>query len=141
MLRDVVPLSDLKNENKAAIYGIRASILMEYGLYGNKSALVYAKKAKDTDPGNAWWFFLIGKCLGRIRRVEKPFDIPSNEERVVLKQAIKMEENYLFTLFTAEVYAETANRTFKFHSRNGTLYPHLKFSIDQLNEEASAFYR
>lgn len=141
IFNDVIPFKELNNENAAAVFGIRSAISMEYGLYGNKLALNYAKKANEMDPSNSYWLFLIGKSLGRIRRVEKPYDIPSDEERNALKKAIESDENYLFMLFAAQVYAETANRTYKFHSRDFTLYPHLKMSIDKLNDEASMLYR
>lgn len=116
-------------------------VFMEYGLYGHKMAFENAEKARKIDPKNPYWHFLIGKSLGRIRRVEKPFDIPSDEERNALKIAIEMNDNYLFMLYTAESYVETSSRTFRFHNRNRSLYPSLKVSIDQMNEEASNLYK
>ncbi|XP_065221697.1 uncharacterized protein LOC135846506 [Planococcus citri] len=141
IMPSIISYSDLDDANKASVHGIRSMIFMEYGLYGHKMALEYAKKANKMDKENPYWFFLIGKSLGRIRRVEKPYDIPSDEERNALESAIRKEPCCLFMLFTAEVYVETSTRTYRFHQKNHSLYSTLKVKIDQLNENASNLYK
>lgn len=128
--------------NKAAFLGVRSSILMEYGLCGNKLALRYAKQAVSADSENAQWHFLLGKAHARIRRMENAFDRPCDEEKTAFDRAIEIDaENRIFMLFSAENYRETANRAYKFHRANGTLFESMKDEIDKLNEKSATLYR
>nr|CAD7410605.1 unnamed protein product [Timema cristinae] len=102
---------DMTDHCKAALFGIHGACLMEYGQIGNKAALEYLEKAVNIDPGQAEWSFLLGKCLGRIRRFERHGDIPTKQELNALEKAATMEENSSYIIFLAQAYREAAFRT------------------------------
>lgn len=125
----------------AALIGLRAVFYSEYGICGSKMGYKFATQANDMDPKESLWYFLKGKYLGRIRRVEKPFDIPTREEIQMLEEAMKLEQCAAYTVFTAQLYRETANRVFRLHRNNETVFPLLKNEVDKLNEQSLKLYK
>ena len=127
--------------NHAAFYGFRAVFFDEYGISGTKRALELASKAIDLSPNEPTWYFLKGKYLGRLRRVERPYDIPDAEEIELLKKANQARENASFTVFTAQMYCETASRIYRTHQVSQTLYPSTKVLVDNLNQESLNLFK
>nr|CAD7442891.1 unnamed protein product [Timema bartmani] len=101
---------DMTDPCKAALFGIHGAYLMEYGEIGNKTALQYIEKAVNIDPGQAEWNFLLGKCLGRIRRFDRYNDIPTKQELNALENAAMLEENPSYIIYLAQAYREAAFR-------------------------------
>ncbi len=141
ILRQVPSVSDMNKPNRAALYGLKAAYYAEYGLYGTKMALNFAVKAQEMDAENFLWYFLKGKLLGRVRRVEKPFDIPSEVEREALETALQKGCDPAYLIFIAEVYRETAFHLFRKRRDEGTLYPQYKNQIDAMNAKSADLYR
>lgn len=127
-------------KSKAALYGFRATFYAEYGIYGSKAAIAFAVKAVEMDAEESWWYFVKGKLFGRVRRVEKPYDIPSPEELDALETASEKESDAAYAMFTAQVYRETANRAFSKHKQDGSLHPNLKQMIDKMNAKSYELY-
>jgi tetratricopeptide (TPR) repeat protein len=103
-----------------------------------KAAMEYIKKALELDPKQGEWHFLLGKCLGRIRRIDKFNEIPPVDELKALENAVEMTKNASHIIFLAQAYREASFRLFSIHRRN--LTP-LKEQLDKMSERSSELYR
>jgi tetratricopeptide (TPR) repeat protein len=103
-----------------------------------KAALEYIKKALEMDPKQGEWHFLLGKCLGRIRRIDTFNEIPPQEELKALENAAGMTKNPSYIIFLAQAYREASFRLFSIHRRN--LAP-LEEKLDRMNERSAELYR
>ena len=132
----------MNTENQAALYGLRAIFFSEYGINGTKLALKFSSKAIEINPKESLWHFLKGKLLGRIRRVESPFDVPQNEEIELLNKALEVKDGCpAYLVFTAQLYREMANRMYRTLKTNKSLYANQQIMIDELNEKAVDLYK
>lgn len=136
----IARISTMNSKSRAALNGFRATFYAEYGIYGSRAAIAYAARAIEMDAEESLWYFLKGKLLGRVRHVEKPFDIPSPEELDALETASEKETKAAYAIFTAQVYRETASRAFIKHSNERTLHPNLKKMIDTMNTKSYQLY-
>lgn len=59
-------LKPLNKREKAGVLGIKAGVFLKYGSRGHRQALVTAKEARDMDPDQAEWHYLIGNAMGKI---------------------------------------------------------------------------
>jgi hypothetical protein len=98
----------------------------------------YIKKALELDTKQGEWHFLLGKCLGRIRRIEKYNEIPPQDELKALEKAAEMTKNPSYMIILAQSYRETSFRLFSIHRDN--LAP-LKEKLDRMNERSAQLYR
>lgn len=138
LLKEIVAYEDLSTAEQAGIWGIKASLHMEYGYKGTKEAIGFSKMSISLNPREGHWHFLLGKCLGRIRRIESRLDIPSNEELDALETAVELDPNPKYIIFTAEAYMEASFRAFSKHRNN--LGP-LKSVLNELNKKSALFYK
>lgn len=130
----------MDRKNKAALKGLRAVFFGEYGIHGTKLALELSSKAINMNPDESLWYFLKAKYLGRIRRVERPYDVPEPEERELLEKAMEgARKNASYTVFTAQMYRETAKSMFHKYKRNTSTDVNQK-SIYSLNEKSLKYY-
>lgn len=58
-------MTELTTVQKAALFGIKAASLMEYGNDNSERALEYAIQARQLDPSIAEWHFIFGNLLGK----------------------------------------------------------------------------
>lgn len=128
-------------KSKAALSGFRATFYAEYGIYGSKAGVKFASKAVEMDAEESLWYFVKGKLFGRVRRVERPFDIPSPDELEALETAFEKESNAAYAIFMAQTYRETANRAFRKHKNDRTVYPNFKAIIDKMNHKSRELYK
>jgi hypothetical protein len=98
----------------------------------------YVKKALELDPKQGEWHFLLGKCLGRLRRIDTYNEIPQQEELKALENAAEMTTNPSYMIFLAQAYREAAFRLFSFHRNN---LEHLKEELDRMNERSAQLYK
>lgn len=135
-----IPVNDITHV--AALTGLRAVFYSYYGSFGTKIALKLAAEAIIKNPKESLWYFLKGKYMGRIRRLEKPYDIPSREEIAALEKAMEIESDTgSYTVFTAQLYRETANRVFRLYNSNRSISASLKNEVDKLNQESVKLYK
>ena len=138
---DIPELHKMRKENRAAVYGMCAVFLGEYGIHGTKLALKFSSRAIEIDPEESLWHFLKGKYLGRIRRAESPYDVPQREEIELLEAAVKKRPSPSYTAFTAQTYRETASRIFRILKMKKSLDQENRSIIDKLNEKAVELYK
>ncbi|XP_023714388.1 uncharacterized protein LOC111868185 isoform X2 [Cryptotermes secundus] len=137
-LHSVCKFEEMDNSCKAAIWGVRAVVSMEYGYQGTKAAVEYIEKALELDPEQGEWHFLYGKCLGRIRRIYNFNEIPPQKELKALENAAQMTKNASYIIFLAQAYREASFRVFSIHRND--LAP-LKGEIDKMCERSAELYR
>lgn len=105
----------MNDANKAGLWAIRANVYVEYGYEGVKNAVSYMRKAVNIDSDNAYWHFMKGMFMGRLRRMEGGQIMPEDEEFLALRTAIDLREDPAFIAFTGEAYLETAKTAKKLH--------------------------
>lgn len=95
MLKEIVPFDDMDNKSKAAVYAIRAAILVEYGnsLECFKSASKYAKEACELDPKTSHWFHIYLLVLTAQRQFVYTHKLYSTERLMLQKNALCPTEN------------------------------------------------
>jgi len=134
----VFKFEEMDNPCRAAIWGIRAAVSMEYGYAGTKAAIEYSKKALELDPQQGEWHFLFGKSLGRIRRVESYTEIPAEEEIKALEKAVELTNNPSFIIFLAQAFRELSFRVYSTHKYDIELF---KEKLDKMNMRSLALYK
>ncbi|XP_069673976.1 uncharacterized protein [Periplaneta americana] len=139
LLQSVQKFADMDSACKAAVWGIRAAVAMEYGYEGNKSAVEHIEKALQLDPQQGEWHFLHGKCLGRIRRIDNYNEIPTKTELKALEKAVEITRNPSYIIFLAQAYREAAFRVFSM--QRNTLNDDLKASLDRMNQRSYQLYK
>nr|CAD7404466.1 unnamed protein product [Timema cristinae] len=137
MLSRITREEDMDDRCKAALSGIHAACLMEYGYSGSISAMKYLKMAVSLDPCQGEWKFLLGKCLGRIRHINNLWEVPSMEEFRALEEAVEMTKNPSYILFLAQTYVEAASNLFLQNDNLGSMNQ----SMNHMNERARALYK
>lgn len=128
-------------QNVAALIGLRAVFFSYYGIFGMKKGLELATDANSKNPEESLWYYLKGRYMGAIRKVEKPYDKPSEEEIKLLEQAMKLEQNAVYMIFTAHLYRETACHTFYLNKNCSAVLSSFKNEIYKLNEESQKLYK
>lgn len=88
---DIVLMSAMDPKSRAAVHGVRAAVLIEYG--GNaqylKKACEYAKKSCETDPNNSYWFYIYSLALTSQRKFLQSYKSnPTENEKNAIQQAI-----------------------------------------------------
>lgn len=65
LFNEIVPFENMDTKSKAAVYAVRAVILIEYGENLNyfKNACKYAYKACELDPDTSHWFHIYSLVL------------------------------------------------------------------------------
>uniref|UniRef100_A0A1B6F7Y5 Uncharacterized protein n=1 Tax=Cuerna arida TaxID=1464854 RepID=A0A1B6F7Y5_9HEMI len=114
LISEIQPIFTMKRASKAGIHGIRAAVFMEYGHRGNLIGLTEAMKAVEIDRTNGEWHFLVGKCMGRIRRVSQCFELVDPLEVKSFNEAINLDKiNANYKVYLAQALRERAFREFK----------------------------
>lgn len=104
----------MNNSNKAALYAIRSNIESLYSFNGTHSAINHINIAISLDPDVPYWQFLKGTYLYKLRNLQNLNQAPLLEERELFINAFKKEENNpLFMVYVADIYRESAMRSFK----------------------------
>nr|CAD7574638.1 unnamed protein product [Timema californicum] len=137
MLSRITREEDMDDRCKAALSGIHAACLMEYGYSGNISAIKYLKMAESLDPCQGEWKFLLGKCLIRTRHINNLFEVPSMEEFRALEEAVEMTKNPSYIIFLAQTYMEAVSNLF---SQNVNL-DSMNQTMNHMKERALALYK
>ncbi|XP_069673874.1 uncharacterized protein [Periplaneta americana] len=108
ILPGICKYEEMNNKCKAAIWGVRAIVMMEYGPEATKSSYDFVRKAKELDPRQQEWLFLEVKCLGRIRRFENYHEISEKELNAMneLNKNIEKTKNPGYLIFLAQAYRE-----------------------------------
>lgn len=146
LLKKIEPYDSMNNANKAGIWGIRASVYVEYGYEGVKAAVDYIQNAIDLDRFNPFWHFMKGIYLGRLRRMEDTLTMPSMNEIRALEYALKIRVDPAFLAFTAEVYLEIAKIVMKLYKEKRSNNPHriieqLYAELDLCNQKAAEYFK
>lgn len=136
----------MSDSNRAGLWAIRANVYVEYGYEGVRSAVTYINNAVMLDPQNAFWHFMKGMFMGRLRRLEGGLVMPKNEEFQALRTAIDKREDASFIAFAAEAYSETAKIAKKLYMQKlkqtekdiGKL---LAGKLQELNEVAAKYFK
>ncbi|PSN53006.1 hypothetical protein C0J52_01137 [Blattella germanica] len=139
VLEKIVKADNMDQSCRAALCGIKAAVSMEYGHEGTKNAFDYAKKASELEESEAEWHFLIGKCHGRIRRVEYYNEIPKPEELKSLERAVQLRESPSYIIFLAQSYRETGFRVYSHNKQE--VDQALRTKIDAMNKRSEELYR
>jgi len=95
LFKDIVSFDNMNNKSKAALYAIRAAILIEYGksLECFKNASKYAKEACELDPKTSHWFHIYSLVLTAQRQFVHTHDLYSTERLLLQKNALCPTEN------------------------------------------------
>uniref|UniRef100_A0A1B6MKH9 Uncharacterized protein n=1 Tax=Graphocephala atropunctata TaxID=36148 RepID=A0A1B6MKH9_9HEMI len=114
LISEIQPVHTMKRASQAGIHGIRAAVFMEYGHRGNVKGLGEAMKAVEIDRTNGEWHFLLGKCMGRIRRVSKCYELVDPLEVKAFNTAVNLDKiNAHYKVYLAQTIRERAFREFK----------------------------
>lgn len=127
--------------HKAALFGIKASMMMEYGNDKFAAALEYAVQAKQLDSTIGEWHFLVGNLMARIRRVKQFMSFPQKEEIVALEKAVELCGYPRFKLHLAQTYREEAFRLFNTYRYNVKKNPDKDEENRRLNQKSYDIYR
>ncbi|XP_063240187.1 uncharacterized protein LOC134541002 [Bacillus rossius redtenbacheri] len=139
-LAGIVPFERLDDPCRAAVSGLRAAVLMEFGYRGNVAALKHAEAAVAMDPDQGEWHFVLGKCLGRLRRIDHSFQIPDKLELKSLEEAVRLTKHPPYIVFLAQAYRETAFKVFS-ETRHSVTKSTVKSAIDKMNEKSLTLYK
>ncbi|XP_015378538.1 PREDICTED: uncharacterized protein LOC107172754 [Diuraphis noxia] len=95
LLKEIVPFDNMDNKSKAAVYAIRAAILVEYGksLECFKNASKYAKEACELDSKTSHWFHIYSLALIAQRQFVYTHELYSTERLMLQKNALCPTEN------------------------------------------------
>lgn len=90
-MRTIIPFSDLNNESKAAVYAIKAAVLIEYG--DNEDDFEKAVKcttiACDFNPTGAYWYYFHSLAQTAHRNHKQTsHSCPSKNEMNAIQRAI-----------------------------------------------------
>lgn len=144
ILNKIKSFDTMNNANKAGLWAIRANVYVEYGYEGVKNAVSYMRKAVTTDPDNAFWHFMKGMFMGRLRRMEGGLVMPENEEFQALRTAIELREDPAFIAFAGEAYLETAKTAKRLHVIKRTdkdAEKQVASLLQDLNEVAAKYFK
>lgn len=103
-----------------------------------KAAVKYSKKAVELDPQQGEWHFLLGKSLGRIRRVENFNGVPTKEETKALERAVELTRNASFIIFLAQAYREMSFRVYSIHKHDIAPF---KEQLEKMNRRSLELYK
>uniref|UniRef100_A0A1B6DCG4 Uncharacterized protein n=1 Tax=Clastoptera arizonana TaxID=38151 RepID=A0A1B6DCG4_9HEMI len=132
--------SNMTNEEKACIHGMKSSVFGFFGLGGNLKALNEAKAALGLDSQEAEWWFISGKLMGRIRRIIKS-DIDEEEIKMIEKAVELDNENLIYKVFLADVIREYTSAIFRKTKNQVDLNTYeLEKDIDNLYQKALDLY-
>ncbi|VVC32848.1 Hypothetical protein CINCED_3A017811 [Cinara cedri] len=95
LLKNVVSFANMESKSRAAVYAVRASVLIEYSRNSAclKKASGYAKKACDLDPNTSYWFYLYSLSLTALRQfVHTVKSNPTENEKNSIQQAIALSD-------------------------------------------------
>lgn len=87
----IIPFYDLNHESKAAVYAIKAAVLIEYGDNEDdlKKAVECTTRACDFNPTGAYWFYFHSLAQTAYRNHKQTsHSCPSNNEMNAIQQAI-----------------------------------------------------
>ncbi|XP_069673792.1 uncharacterized protein [Periplaneta americana] len=138
LLKQVCSYKEMGDASKAAIWGIRALVAMEYGYNGTKDAVEFLKTATEMDSEQAEWPFLHAKCLSRTRRLENFVMIPEMELDLLAKAA-ETTNNPNYVIFLAQAYREKSFRMFCWASK--PIDQKLKKELDLMARRSYDLYR
>ncbi|XP_054273438.1 uncharacterized protein LOC128993509 [Macrosteles quadrilineatus] len=104
---DVRPLRTMKN--RAGLLGLKAATYLQYHT-GQSLAIEAARGAKNLDPDQAEWWFILGVALGKARRSRvggKPnFSEISTEEIESIEKAFTLQKDASYTVHLAQLYGD-----------------------------------
>ncbi|XP_066999329.2 uncharacterized protein [Anabrus simplex] len=129
---------DLDEKDQGTIWGTRGAVYMEYGYYGTKAAVDFIENALQLNADQAEWHFLLGKCLGRIRRIDNFNAPPENRELTALEKAIDYSERVPYMIFLAQAYRESSFKLFSSHRNDMDRYQAI---CDKMNNRSVELYR
>ncbi|XP_067000576.2 uncharacterized protein [Anabrus simplex] len=128
----------MDDKDKASVWGSRAAVYMEYGYDGNTKSLDYIERAIKLDENEAEWHFLLGKALGRLRRINRSRDVPQEKEINALQKAFDLTGYVPYMLFLAQVYRETASTLYRCHKDDFQMF---KAKCENMNDRAYTLYK
>ncbi|KAG8320910.1 hypothetical protein J6590_058067 [Homalodisca vitripennis] len=135
-------LTLFSDEERASLYGTKTICYLEYGYNGNMEALKWARKALETDPSEAEWHFLTGKCMGRVRRCTRKFSGVPREEVEMIEKAVSLNPNPKYIMYVAQVYQQSASAAFIHHRGDENFYrSSLYQAINNMNKKAVELYQ
>uniref|UniRef100_A0A1B6IGP4 Uncharacterized protein n=1 Tax=Homalodisca liturata TaxID=320908 RepID=A0A1B6IGP4_9HEMI len=135
-------LTLFSDEERASLYGTKTICYLEYGYNGNMEALKWARKALETDPSEAEWHFLTGKCMGRVRRCTRKFSGVPREEVEMIEKAVSLNPNPKYIMYVAQVYQQSASAAFIHHRGDENFYKSSLYqAINNMNKKAVELYQ
>lgn len=104
----------MNNKSKAALFAIRAAILIEYGksLECFKNASKYAKEACELDPKTSHWFHIYSLVLTAQRQFVYTHELYSTERLLLQKNMLCPTENEINLVIQRAVSSSDGKNTY-----------------------------
>jgi len=114
LFKEIVPFDNMNNKSKAALFAIRASILIEYGrsLECFKNASKYAKEACELDPKTSHWFHIYSLVLTAQRQFVYTHELYSTETLLLQKNMLCPTENEINLAIQRAVSSSDGKNTY-----------------------------
>ncbi|KAL4120061.1 hypothetical protein QTP88_012804 [Uroleucon formosanum] len=114
LLKEIVPFDNMDNKSKAAVYTIRAVILVEYGrsLECFKNASKYAKEACTLDPKTSHWFHIYSLVLIAQRQFVYTHELYSTERLLLQKNGLCPTENEINLAIQQAISSSNGKNTY-----------------------------
>ncbi|GLH10945.1 Uncharacterized protein GBIM_15822 [Gryllus bimaculatus] len=137
-LTEIVPFEDLKNKDKASVISMKGACFAEFGYSGIRDSIELFEKALEIDNECGEWYFLLGRSLSRLRRLEKRSAIPDQRELKSLERAVEISNYVSFMVLLAQSYRETARNIFIEKKKELRSF---KPFCDSLNQKSLELYK
>lgn len=108
ILTNIKPKSEFNKLEKAAIYGIKSLVFLEYSPEGNSHGLRFAEHARKLNCVEIEWLNIWLKAKRRKRRSDKKLSFPSKEELEAAKELCTANTNLECLTSAASLYADAA---------------------------------
>ncbi|XP_046393920.1 uncharacterized protein LOC124161585 [Ischnura elegans] len=121
----VFPLEEMNGPSKGALIAVHATVMGDFNRSHREVALDMMRKAIKLDPDDqgkrrGLWYYMVGKMLGELRRMDHRAGMPSREELEMLERATKVNPLPCSLAALADAYREYVNHMKVSNSRRRT---------------------